>query len=346
MPTDEPTLPGKNKRQYHSTNSLSRRGGSNLYSSSGSLWSLHSGATAFVQNNIAITGCVCLTLNYDNQINTLQVHIAECRNIAPADSKKKNSNPYVKVYLQPDKIKRRTVTKKKTLDPVYGETLTYKISESELATRTLNVSVWHDKIGINSFLGEAIIHLDEIDFYQRQKEPTEYALQPKGAFMNSEWSDYRGDIELALRFRADTRFETSDLGQLDIVVKKVKNIPAIKANSNIFVKSYFLPDKQRQTKQKSPLATGVDEMQFDHLFSYTNVNSDDLQRRCLELTAWNQTKMGSNTFVGGVRLSLGADADGQWDSNDSEASIWKMMMTNKGAWVEGALDLRTVVFQG
>lgn len=81
--------------------------------------------------------------------------------------------------------------------------------------------------------------------------------------------------------------------------------------------SYFLPDKQRQTKQKSPLATGVDEMQFDHLFSYTNVNSDDLQRRCLELTAWNQTKMGSNTFVGGVRLSLGAGKFiGRYEMND------------------------------
>ena len=66
--------------------------GTNL-SSSGSLWSLHSGATAFVQNNIDITGCVYLTLNYDNKINTLLVHIAHCRNVAPADSKKKNSNP-------------------------------------------------------------------------------------------------------------------------------------------------------------------------------------------------------------------------------------------------------------
>ena len=64
-----------------------------MRSSSGSLWSLHSGATAFVQNNINVSGFVYLTLNYDNQINTLQVHIAECRNIAPADSKKKHSNP-------------------------------------------------------------------------------------------------------------------------------------------------------------------------------------------------------------------------------------------------------------
>ena len=40
-----------------------------------------------------------------------------------------------------------------------------------------------------------------------------------------------------------------------------------------------------------------------------------------------------------------ADEEGQWDSNDSEASIWKMMISNKGAWVEGALDLRSVVFQ-
>ena len=78
---------------------------------------------------------------------------------------------------------------------------------------------------------------------------------------------------------------------------------------HLFLRSYFLPDKQRQTKQKSPLASGSDEIQFDHLFSYTNVNLEDLQNRCLELTVWHHgkigSKMGSNTFVGGVRLSMG-----------------------------------------
>ena len=53
----------------------------------------------------------------------------------------------------------------------------YKISESELATRVLNVCVWHDKIGYNVFLGEVNINMDEIDL--TNEEPKEYELKPR-----------------------------------------------------------------------------------------------------------------------------------------------------------------------
>ena len=57
--------------------------------------------------------------------NQLHVHVDRARGLAAADSNG-YSDPYVKTYLLPDKAKhtkQKTSIKKKTLDPVYNETL-------------------------------------------------------------------------------------------------------------------------------------------------------------------------------------------------------------------------------
>ena len=54
----------------------------------------------------------------------------------------------------------------------------YVIPDSELATRTLNVAVWHDKVGVNVFLGEVNITLDLFDSSAPNKME-EYQLLPR-----------------------------------------------------------------------------------------------------------------------------------------------------------------------
>ena len=118
--------------------------------------------------------------------NQLHVHVDRARGLAAADSNG-YSDPYVKTYLLPDKAKhtkQKTSIKKKTLDPVYNETLKvanvrflvynkfisilssvqYKVSESELASRTLWLSVWDwDRFGRNQFLGEVRLPLSSLN---------------------------------------------------------------------------------------------------------------------------------------------------------------------------------------
>ena len=70
-----------------------------------------------------ITGEVLVGVYYKN--NQLHVHVDRARGLAAADSNG-YSDPYVKTYLLPDKAKhtkQKTSIKKKTLDPVYNETL-------------------------------------------------------------------------------------------------------------------------------------------------------------------------------------------------------------------------------
>ncbi|VEL23520.1 unnamed protein product [Protopolystoma xenopodis] len=75
---------------------------------------------------------------------------------------------YVKSYLLPDKTKiskRRSSRKKGSLNPVFSEEFKYKISQSELASRSLQLSIWHyQAIGPNLFLGEVTLSLENYNF--------------------------------------------------------------------------------------------------------------------------------------------------------------------------------------
>ncbi len=58
-------------------------------------------------------------VEHENQI--LSIHILNSKDLAAADSNGL-SDPYVKLYMLPDKhTKRQTEVKKKTLNPVYNE---------------------------------------------------------------------------------------------------------------------------------------------------------------------------------------------------------------------------------
>ena len=70
-----------------------------------------------------ITGEVLFALFYKD--GQLQIHISKARGLAAADSNG-SSDPYVKTYLLPDRSKgskRKTKVRKKTLNPIYDETL-------------------------------------------------------------------------------------------------------------------------------------------------------------------------------------------------------------------------------
>ena len=70
-----------------------------------------------------ITGDVLVGVRY--QGDQLLIHVDRARNLAAADSNGL-SDPYIKTYLLPDKSKhskKKTDIKKKTLNPVYNQTL-------------------------------------------------------------------------------------------------------------------------------------------------------------------------------------------------------------------------------
>lgn len=105
---------------------------------------------------IAIRGKILLSLRFATSKQCLIVRIIRCAELAAMDSNG-YSDPYVKVYLKPDKDKRskfKTTVKKRTLNPEYNEEFTYDIKHNELAKKTLEITVWDKDIGkANDFIG-------------------------------------------------------------------------------------------------------------------------------------------------------------------------------------------------
>ncbi|XP_041349378.1 double C2-like domain-containing protein beta isoform X1 [Gigantopelta aegis] len=105
---------------------------------------------------VAIRGKILLSLRYSTTKQSLIVRILRCAELAAMDTNG-YSDPYVKVYLKPDKDKHskfKTSVKKRTLNPEYNEEFVYEIKHNELAKKTLEVTVWDKDIGkANDFIG-------------------------------------------------------------------------------------------------------------------------------------------------------------------------------------------------
>uniref|UniRef100_A0A8C6PM38 Rabphilin 3A homolog n=1 Tax=Nothobranchius furzeri TaxID=105023 RepID=A0A8C6PM38_NOTFU len=101
-------------------------------------------------------GRILMSLMYSTQLNRLIVGVVSCVHLAAMDANG-YSDPYVKIVLKPDmgkKGKCKTQIKKRTLNPEFNEEFSFDIKHSELAKKTLDISVWDYDIGkSNDYIG-------------------------------------------------------------------------------------------------------------------------------------------------------------------------------------------------
>lgn len=311
---------------------------------SGSLMSLYSEGEL---GRVAVQGCVQFSLRYDPAKKELQVHVLRCRELAEA--KKQRSDPYIKTYLLPDKSnrsKRKTAVRKRSLDPVFNETLKYKLEKRDLQGRTLNLSVWHhDSLGRNLFLGEVEVALGAWDWANTR--PEWFSLQPRMP-IPSDGLASRGNLNLALKF-IPTGSEGGGMpptGELHIWVKDAQSlIPLQSGTVDAFVQCYVLPDDSKASRQKTRVVKRSLNPLFNHTMVYDGFQAKDLAEACAEFTLWHHEAF-SKRQLGGIRLSLGTGSSyglpvGWMDSTAEEQGVWKQLLQQPGRWVEALLPLRT-----
>ncbi|KAL0108916.1 hypothetical protein PUN28_014196 [Cardiocondyla obscurior] len=341
---------------------------SSLGARSDSMASVYSGAgEGRCCRSVVVTGEVEFALQYDYKNLTFEVHVTRCKNLAPVDVKRKRSDPYVKVYLLPDKSKsgkRKTKVKKHTLNPEFNETLKFHMSLSGLETRTLWLTVWHsDMFGRNDFLGEVRMPLENKIF--DDPTPHWYPLQERTEPFDDPVA-YKGEVIVGLKFvppdpaqqerdresgveRGGKAKKNWSRGALHVLVKEARNLQTRGKNSGTcdpFCKSYLLPDKGRSGKQKTGVVrrSGGSPV-WGHTFIYKDVSLQELAERGLELTVWDHDRIASNEFLGGVRFNLGTGKHYgkpvDWmDATGRELSLWQNMLERPNFWVEGAVTLR------
>ncbi|XP_038059806.1 synaptotagmin-like protein 4 isoform X7 [Patiria miniata] len=340
--------------------------------SSVSMTSLYSQAGEENYGKYVITGDINFGLHYNYKTNIFEVKIKACRDLAPVDVKRIKSDPYVKTYLLPDRTKaskRKTFVRKGTVNPQYEMTLRYHISQSELETRTLSVTVWNnDAFGRNDFLGEVLVNMDSIkldDYKPRWHQLCNKSQPAEGAVA------YKGDLTVSLMYSDTVAPEVEEKdskkkkkkdkskklgknqqaaegkGLLYVKIIEARNLVGVRmgGSSNPFIKGYLEPDRSKTGKHKTAVLRGTCNPRWDHVMKFENVSLRTLKERCLELTVWDHETLSSNEFLGGVRLNLGTGEyqrkPATWnDATGEEMKVWEQMMKAPGRWHEATIVLR------
>ena len=103
-------------------------------------------------------GKINFSLRYDYENETLIVRILKAFDL-PAKDFCGSSDPYVKIYLLPDrKCKLQTRVHRKTLNPTFDENFHFPVPYEELADRKLHLSVFDfDRFSRHDMIGEVTL---------------------------------------------------------------------------------------------------------------------------------------------------------------------------------------------
>ncbi|XP_064505326.1 synaptotagmin-like protein 3 [Pseudopipra pipra] len=325
----------------------------------GSLFSLNSTCTEsgnFGKANV--TGEIEFALRYIFRAYILEICIKGCKNLAYGEEKKKKCNPYVKVYLLPDKSpwsKRKTAVKKSTVDPEFNETLKYKIEYSQLRSRQLQISVWHaGALKYRVFLGEVVIPLAAWNFEEDSMQLFDwYQLKPKLEKPEDDLTQYSGELLLSARLLVPAQYKNfqfegnKDQGvpncQLQIMIFGAKNLPMLRPAGvlNSFVKGCLILPNQAEVRQKSPVLKKEAYPQWKHLFVFDGVTPAQLQQSCLHLTVWDKsTFSSSDRFLGGAKLGT-KELFGSTDLVSQSVLQWQEVLCNPNMWMDFTLVLHS-----
>ncbi|XP_044595358.1 extended synaptotagmin-2 isoform X1 [Cotesia glomerata] len=118
-------------------------------------------------------GRIQLTLRYSVPRQKLVVVVHKVANLPlPLNDPSNIPDPYVKLYLLPDRhkeTKRKTAVLKDNCNPIYDEQFEYIVSQGDLNERILEISVCTQKAWLsssNNIMGQVRINLSEIDVTQ------------------------------------------------------------------------------------------------------------------------------------------------------------------------------------
>ncbi|XP_078505254.1 synaptotagmin-like protein 3 isoform X2 [Lissotriton helveticus] len=316
-------------------------------------------------DNTVVTGEIELSIKFNFKTSNLEICIKACKNLAYGDEKKKRCNPYVKIYLLPDKSpqsKQKTSLKKNTVDPSFYEILKYSMDYCLLETRMLQVSVWHaGTLRRKVFLGEVLIPLESWNFEDNSSQSFSwYQLKAQRNTCEEGIEQYNGELEIQaklvissldgkIQYVAETsegteRKSSTSVGELHIVVDSAKNLP-LRSDGTLssFVKGCLMLPNKQELRVRCPVIKKQACPQWRHTFLFNDVTIMDLEQSSLVLTVWDQAAFGINDrFLGGVRLCT-SDLASMPDSCPQTNLVWQRILRKPNQWTEHTLTLTSNV---
>uniref|UniRef100_A0A096N490 Synaptotagmin 6 n=1 Tax=Papio anubis TaxID=9555 RepID=A0A096N490_PAPAN len=161
-------------------------------------------------------GKINFSLRYDYETETLIVRILKAFDL-PAKDFCGSSDPYVKIYLLPDrKCKLQTRVHRKTLNPTFDENFHFPVPYEELADRKLHLSVFDfDRFSRHDMIGEVIMD----NLFEASDLSRETSIWKDIQYATSESVDL-GEIMFSLCYLPTA-------GRLTLTVIKCRNLKAM-----------------------------------------------------------------------------------------------------------------------
>nr|CAB3266771.1 synaptotagmin [Phallusia mammillata] len=255
-------------------------------------------------------GKLQFSLDYDFQQNNLAVGVIQAADL-PALDMCGTSDPYVKVYMLPDKKKKHeTKVHRKTLNPVFNETFNFKVPYNEIGGKTLVFAVYDfDRFSRHDIIGEVRVAMNQVDLGTVTEEWRDLISAE-----NDKENEKLGDICFSLRY-------VPTAGKLTTVVLEAKNLKKMDVGglSDPYVKITLMQGGKRLKKKKTTIKKNTLNPYFNESFSF-EVPFEQIQKVSLVISVFDYDRMGKNDVIG--RLVLGCNASG------TELRHWSDMLAS------------------
>ncbi|XP_071056197.1 synaptotagmin 1 isoform X2 [Onthophagus taurus] len=248
-------------------------------------------------------------LEYDFNQNSLSVTVIQAEEL-PALDMGGTSDPYVKVYLLPDKKKKfETKVHRKTLNPVFNETFVFKqIPYADAMNKTLVFAIFDfDRFSKHDQIGEVKVPLCQIDLAQTIEEWRELqSVEGEGGQL--------GDICFSLRY-------VPTAGKLTVVILEAKNLKKMDVGglSDPYVKIALMQNGKRLKKKKTSIKKCTLNPYYNESFTF-EVPFEQIQKVNLVVTVVDYDRIGTSEPIG--KVVLGYNASG------TELRHWSDMLAS------------------
>ncbi|XP_053092752.1 synaptotagmin-7 isoform X1 [Pangasianodon hypophthalmus] len=262
-------------------------------------------------------GRIQFSVGYSFQDSTLTVKILKGQDL-PAKDFSGTSDPFVKIYLLPDKKhKLETKVKRKNLNPHWNETFLFEgFPYEKVRERTLYLQVLdYDRFSRNDPIGEVSIPLNKVELGQHQTFWKD--LKPC-----SDGSGSRGDLLVSLCYNP-----TANTITVNII--KARNLKAmdIGGTSDPYVKVWLMHKDKRVEKKKTITIKRCLNPVFNESFPF-DIPAHVLRETTIIITVMDKDRLSRNDVIGKIYLS--------WKSGPAEVKHWKDMLsrprTNVAQW--------------
>ncbi|XP_063045540.1 synaptotagmin-C [Engraulis encrasicolus] len=243
-------------------------------------------------------GKISFLLRYAFNTEQLVVKILKALDL-PAKDANGFSDPYVKIYLLPDRKKKfQTKVHRKTLNPVFNETFQFGVPLAELHARKLHFSVYDfDRFSRHDLIGQVVVD-NLLDFSEGSGDKPIWRDIVEGT---AEKADL-GELNFSLCYLPTA-------GRLTATIIKATNLKAMDLTgfSDPYVKASLICDGRRLKKRKTSIKKNTLNPTYNEALVF-DIPNENIENVSVIIAVMDYDCIGHNEVIGMCRV--GSDAEG------------------------------------